>query len=359
MIIRHLQIETLRVIRRANVHLSSGLNLFIGNNGAGKTTLLEAVYLLGQGRSFRHIDAGPLIQKGSEAAQVIGRLESERGSRSTLGVRREKHKLFARSDGREIKRRSELVRRLPVFFIGAPSHDLVERGPELRRQFLDLGLFHVEPRYHSLLSDYARALRQRNAALKQGDYKLAESFSDLLGNAGESITQRRVDFLAQLSGFVQEMLKHFQANFQVELHYRPGWKDERGSLRWAIEQQMERDLHRGYTSVGPHRAELQVLTPEGPASRILSRGQQKLLVYALIMGLLQSYLEKTEEPPVLLLDDLAAELDERRTVAVLDWVEEKGIQVLVTALEAGKLESRFDKVFHVEHGWIRESGPAA
>ena len=353
--IRRLQIENLRVIDKVVMEPGGGLNFVCGPNGAGKTSILEAIYLLGQGKSFRHSEAGPVIRNGKDSCLVVSELEDDQGVASRLGIQRGKKAFLARHGGKDVKRRSELLRLLPVQIVTPQSHELLERGPELRRRYLDFGLFHVEQSYHQTLMSYQRAIKQRNAALRAGNSRLAISFDEQLATLAAKIAASREAILQGVEGFLQSFLKQMAFTDEVSLQIYSGWKDSE-HLAVVLREYLEKDLAQGHTSVGPHRAELKIRVAGGRAERRLSRGQQKVLVYGLVLALSRLMVNKTGEAPVLLIDDLGAELDKRNRAALIDYLEGTGEQVFISSVDIPDPsvpgESR---VFHVEHGILRNA----
>jgi len=327
------------------------MNLLTGSNGAGKTTILEAIYLLGNGRSFRHPEAGPLLREGADSTLVTGNLTDDRGRSIKLGVQRKRKEFIARRDGEGVRRRSELMRQLPVQLILPVSHEIIEKGPELRRRFLDQGLFHVEQSYHQLMLEYGRVLKQRNAALRMGDVGLVRSFNHPLASRGEELNLLRNIFVHSLQQELVEVLLKLRAQEQgVFLEFRRGWCQD-VSLLEVLKKNESSDLKQGFTTSGPHRADIGFKVQNGrAANRVLSRGQQKILVYALILSYLEIVRKTGKESPVLLVDDLDAELDPVRINSVLDKLENTGLQTFITTLKGMEIKREGYKVFHVEHG---------
>ncbi len=354
--IKRIQIENLRIIQNMALAPGAGLNFICGDNGAGKTSVLEAIFLLGQGKSFRHSDAGPLIRKDQKLAQVIADLQTQGGMDAKLGIQRCNRQFVARHAGQDVSRRSELMRLLPLQLITPQSHELIERGPELRRRYLDYGLFHVEQSYHQTLLSYHRALKQRNSALRAKDIRLARSFNDQLSTHSRVIVKSRQEMLLRIEKHLTIFFLETGFPVPVTLRLSRGWKSEL-SLNEALVKLEQQDLARGFTAAGTHRAQLKILIEGSPADKTLSRGQQKLLIYGLVLSLSQLIMEESGEPPLLLIDDLGAELDDANSQKILGYLDSTGMQIFLTVLDIHRYKLPDSaKVFHVKHGSMQNAG---
>ena len=355
MMFQRIEIEDLRIIRHMDLVLEPGIDLVVGDNGAGKTTVLEALHLLATGRSFRHRETAPLIREGAEAVSLVGRFTDAGGGRHVLGMRKGRDRLEVRLDGRSSVRRSEVVAMLPVQFIGADPQQLVSGAPELRRQFLDTGLFHVEPGYLSLLQRYHRVLDQRNAALRQGDAPLAQ-WDRQLAEAGTHIDAARRRLVDRLEKDALALLTEWALPVDLSFRYRSGWA--RGlSLGEALGAHRERDRRNRFTGAGPHRADWVVQGRVTRSGKELSRGQLKLVASALHLVLASIIAEARGAPPVLLYDDLASELDRRNRRLLLDALSQRYRQAVITALAPDDLpDLQPARVFHVEQGRLISTG---
>ena len=349
--ISSLKIENLRVLERLDLAPGPGVNFIVGDNGSGKTSLLEAIYLAGRGRTFRHVDAGPMIRHGADSVTVVVEImDGLSGRQSILGVRREKKGLTCRLDGQDVKRRSVLAEALPIQWIGSQPQLLLGLGPDIRRRFLDMGMFHVENDYLQVFSSYQRNLRQRNAAIKQGDREAVRIWDPQLGIAGELLNQARATFVDSLLERAAEIITTWKAGFSISYRYRPGWNDQH-TLAQQIAKNIDTDLKMGYTMAGPHRAELDIIVGSGLAEKQLSRGQQKILVLALNLALLDLIVSRHGRVPILLIDDLAAELDRNNRKKMIEELEQRGGQVFLTKIDESAIATIEDaKTFHVEHG---------
>lgn len=352
MYIKQLDIHNLRIIENGSIEPSQTINLISGDNGAGKTSVLEAIYLLGRGKSFRHRETGPFIQTGFKHSTVVGELVTEDGSQGRLGVQREKRAIRVRFDGEDILRRSRLLRILPLQIITPGSHELIEKGPDARRGFIDYGMFHVEHDYLEQVSEYTRALKQRNSALRQSQIEVARSYNPLLSDLGMRIHNQRVAYVSELAAKLRFTLQALGVTFPVEISLNPGWNSQI-PLDTELRQREDTDIRRGYTTIGVHRADLIIRTLDSPAAQRLSRGQQKVLVYAIKIAQSQIYLEKTGIRPILLIDDLGAELDAKHLGNVMKLLHELKFQIFITLVSTEHMKQCLDSIlFHVEHGVI-------
>ncbi len=351
--ITSLKIENLRIVEQLQLSPGKGINFIVGGNGAGKTSILEAIYLAGRGRTFRHADAGPMIREGSNSTRVLVEIGDEvSGRASLLGVQRERRSLICRLNGSDVHKRSWLAEALPLQWIGSQPQLLLSMGPEARRRFLDMGLFHVEPGYLALLGECHRSLKQRNAAVRGGDPRQVRLWNAPFADSAERLTAHRRGFASQLLERTSALLHSWGACFSIDFLFRPGWgKDE--SLVTQLESRIPLDLRMGYTTIGPQRADLEIATLQGGlAEKRLSRGQQKLLVFALNVALNGLVTERKGQAPILLIDDLASELDRQNRQTLLKALADREVQTFVASISLDSVEFglQHTQMFHVEHG---------
>lgn len=292
-----------------------------------------------------------MIRHGADCVTVVVVIADESTGRQTiLGVQREKKGLVCRLDGQDVKRRSGLAEALPVQWIGSQPQLLLGLGPDVRRRFIDMGMFHVEHNYLEVFADYQRNLRQRNAAIKQGHRETVRIWDAPLGAAGEILNQKRSAFVVRLLDRALEILAAWETGFSISYRYRPGWKDQI-ALSSQLAEKIDIDLKLGYTTSGPHRAELDLISGSGLAEKRLSRGQQKILVMALNLALLDLISARDGRVPVVLIDDLSAELDRHNRQRMIEELQIRGGQVFLTKIDDNAIGAITGaKTFHVEHG---------
>lgn len=352
-----LRIQGLRCLADVGVDLGEGIHVFVGPNGAGKTSVLEAAYLLSHGRSFRSGAREALLQRGRPSLAVFAETAGTvAGVRRRLGLGRQGARWEARLDGADVPL-GQLVQACAVVCFEPGSHALVAGAAEERRRFLDWGVFHVEHAFLDLWRRYQRALKQRNALLRTGVAGPGELYAPWeyeLSEAGAAIDAYRRGYLeqwlpvlARTAGFLLPELG------AVSLRYRRGWADD-AALSDVLIGQRGRDLARGHTTQGAHRADWSLAFEHAPLREHLSRGQEKLTALSCLLAQAELHAERLGEWPIVCLDDLASELDLAHQAAVVERLAAVGAQVLVTGTECpASLLTRPHRLFHVEQGQIR------
>ncbi len=346
-----LEVNNLRVIESAELEPRPGLNLIAGANASGKTSLLEAIHLLCTGHSFRSRRANEFIRRGASEARVHARITEEEGESVAVGIEKRPRGTRIRFAESEVRSASKLARRLPLVVIPPDSQRLIFDGTDLRRRLLDWGLFHVEQDYAGLYHNYRRTLQQRNAQLRSlpNPHALAPWDAELEETGEKLHLTRRIHLqriLPRISKLATEMLR-----LKVSIHYKPGW-DETVPLSRALAAELGRDMARGYTGIGPHRADLELRVDGFAAHKTLSRGEAKLACIALWLAQARDHLLQSGRRAVVLIDDLAAELDRENRRWVFATLFELGCQSFVTSVSdgLGRDAGASFKGFHVERG---------
>lgn len=350
-----MDVRHLRVVEWAAMAPACGVNLIVGDNGSGKSSLLEAVYLLGTGRSFRSRGAEPLIQRGEGALTVHARVRDAGGLEFSLGVEKSIRRTRIRLAEVEVRNAATLARRLPVVLIPPDSQRLLSDGGDLRRRLVDWGLFHVEPSYAEVYQGYRRALQQRNAQIREScSIPALVPWDRELGAYGKCLHQLRMNHLQDMLPSIASLTSQLMS-LEVTIYYQQGWSPG-GEFHQALRENTPRDLARGYTTVGPHRADLVFTVAGDSAQQRLSRGEAKLFCLAVWLAQARDFHARTGRKPLILIDDLAAELDGDSRQRVFRAVADLGAQTFVTAVSKRASEGIFEaeKSFHVERGTVME-----
>ena len=355
--VKSLNINNLRNIISTQIEPDPCLNCFTGDNGAGKTSILEALAVLSKGRSFRPGQISSLIGPENSNFQIISKVETYSGETHQLGMERGEDYWSARHQGEDVTQISELTRLLPYVLLEPSSHTLVSGPPDGRRKYLDWGVFHVKHGFLMLWRRYNRVLKQRNAALRQSNKMVVESLDPQLIKLGEQLHLARKHYVGLLNGMLQQKLPIFSQTLEgVTLTYKKGWAGD--NLAEAIQASAPRDMERGSTGPGPHRADLYLALDGAPAKERLSRGEQKAMTAAMIIAQAQMICESGEKP-IFMLDDLSSEFDEAHLGRVLRAGLELDVQIWLTGTELApviKASKSSYRVFHVEHGGVSRCG---
>ena len=361
MTIHSLQIQHIRNLEQVSLNHCARINVFTGTNGSGKTSLLEAIHLLGRGRSFRSAKPGPVIHHLAARCIIYGKTIQPDGRLVTAGVMRARsgEQVF-KINGGPVFTASRLADILPLQLINADTFSLLEGGPSARRQFLDWGVFHVEHLFLGSWRRIQRSLKHRNALLRRGritEVEMAPWEAELASHA-ETVDSMRSHYVARLQPLFLATLGRLLDAEGFQLTYRRGWPEAQ-SLLSLLRNDRQRDEHSGTTLHGPHRADLDIRLSGRPAEEVLSRGQEKLLVYALRIAQGQLLHQLTGKTCVYLVDDLPAELDLAHRQQLCRELGAIQSQIFVTATDpdsfAGCWSPHSDvQWFHVEHGQITE-----
>lgn len=364
MALSRLNIHRVRNLRQVSLPELSGVNVFYGENGSGKTSVLEAVHLLGMARSFRGTSARTLITHGEQDCVVQGVAGGgSGGGRVSLGVQRGMGgDMTLRINGESARTVAQLVECLPLQVINAGSFDLLTGTPAARRQYLNWGVFHVEHRFFPEWQRFQRCIKQRNSGLRRDKLDAAQLavWTRELARSGDQLNQFRQAYFAELAPVFRELMARLlPALNSLELRLRQGW-DKRLSYAEALEATRESDLEKGFTQVGPQRADLKVTVEGRSAADVLSRGQQKLVVCGLKLAQGRLMQQAVNRRCVYLLDDLPSELDQAHSQRVCEELSGLGAQVFITCVTREDVlrvwtGDEQPTMFHVEHG---EIGPA-
>ena len=346
--LERIQIEAFRCIESAALDLDAQRNFIYGPNGAGKTSLLEAIYLLSRGRSFRTRQNRRLIRHGAAELTVMADVRADgRGRRAS--VRLGSQGLETRLDGRDGVGIAELAQVLPTHVIDPNVHALIEGGPSVRRRFLDWGVFHVEPEFLAAWRRFRRALGQRNAALKAEQETAA--WDRWVIESGEVVNACRERYVARLAPVVAGVGETLLGR-AVTVGYHRGWAADH-SFAEALAASGPRDRDRRATQVGPHRADLAVALESQAVREQASRGQQKLVAAALVIGQVRLFADAFGGGGSLLVDDPTAELDQGASEALRSVLDTLPAQLVMTGLTESSLPpSPGSPVFHVERGEV-------
>ncbi len=347
--------ENLRLYKKFQIEPHPVLNLIVGDNAAGKTSLLEALFLTARGRSFR----------AQNLAEVCGPAQAGWNAFAETRNQTDIHKLGIgwTRDGTEMRldqikgvRIAEVVKAMPLQLIEPLSHRLLEEGPSYRRSFVDWGVFHVEHRFLEVWRRCQRALKQRNKSLREAlPGKAVSAWNRELVESSIELTAMRQAHVAEAAPIFQKEVADMLEQGRARLEWNQGWPADQDYAE-LLERNLAQHQRLGTTVQGPHRAELKITLADAKAKGRVSRGQQKMLVSAMVLAQAQVLRVHGVSAPVLLLDDFASELAPEFQNRLANALSRYPGQKFVTAFSMPDAFADGDsKMFHVEHGTVRQT----
>jgi DNA replication and repair protein RecF len=342
LLLQSLRVRDWRNFADASVEFGSRVTVFFGQNGQGKSNLLEAAYVLVGFRSFRTSSTSDLIRWGAAGARLEARVllkELERKLAVELGPGRRKTSV----DGKSVRRDSASLEGAGVV-VFSPSDLQLPKGPAAeRRKALDRAVFAVHRGYYGEAMDFERALKGRNGLLRRGTFTpdLLESYNETLARMGARIVARRRQVVSALAPMFGELFTEIHGGLTASIHYRSDESVEAAgseeaitnALRNGLVAETPKDVRRGFTGFGPQTDDLEMTLGEHPAKEHGSQGQLRSLVLALKIAELRHASERNGESPLLLLDDVASELDEERRGRLFGTIANMACQTLITVTE--------------------------
>lgn len=380
MYLRELQLRQFRNYADQGVGFVASKTILVGDNAQGKTNLLEAVELLATLRSRRVTRDRDLVRWQQPQGTILAQVER-------LGIPHE-IKLLLRANGRRTlqangqtqARQMDFLGQINAVIFSSLDIQLVQGGPEQRRTWMDDVLTQLEPLYAHLLADYRRVLKQRNALLKQGRDQMKQGsqpqvnetelqgWDQELAIAGSRLMRRRQRLLERISplanrwhqaisGGREGLTLGYEPQVPLEILTPTTPTDVQEQILASLQQMRAAEFGYGGSLVGPHRDEVQLNINETPARLYGSQGQQRTLVLALKLAELELIEQVIGDPPLLLLDDVLAELDPHRQDQLLDVIHNR-VQTLVTTTHLGSFDARWldsAQVMQVKQGIVHQT----
>ena len=372
MFLQSLHLKQFRNYSDQAVEFLAPKTILLGENAQGKSNLLEAVELLATLKSHRTSRDRDLVQNDESIAHIQASLKRDLGISSLQLTLRRGSRRTAVVNGETLKRQQDFLGNLNAVQFSSLDLELVRGGPGIRRTWTDTLLMQLEPVYVHILQQYNQVLKQRNAFIKQNtadpdqppalDPTQLALWDAQLATLGTRVIRRRARMLQRLIPIAQTWHQAISGSAeQLTINYSPNVtvdSDDAAEIQQGFLQQLQAKAMAEYyqrtTLVGPHRDDIQLLIDETPARQYGSQGQQRTLVLALKLSELQLIEEVVGEPPLLLLDDVLAELDLNRQNQLLETIQER-FQTLITTTHLGSFDAqwlKFSQILRVDNGHL-------
>ena len=348
-----------RNIQDAEIDLRTREIILIGENGQGKTNFLESVYLTCYGSSFRTHRVERLIQDGSQDGSLLATFDRSEGMKRRVlmkfssGKKRE-----MMIDSRPVKDRKELLEENPCIIFSHGDMDYIIGPPEKRRRFFNQILSYLDPLFIDCVRKYRRILQGRNRALKNSQIEILDALDTQLVQSGIPIQERRRTVIADFSELLRKLYAEVSGlRDDLVLQYKPSWKGESDPerIRAAIKKNREREIAHGATVSGPHRDDVEFSISNRTFSHTASTGQIRLLALSLKVSQARYLYVRSGKKPILLLDDVLLELDDRRKEAFVERLPEYD-QVFFTFLpneNYTRFTGKDTKIYEVAGGVLK------
>lgn len=361
----NLSVTTFRNIEALTFEPSPTVNLLYGDNGSGKTNLLEAIFVLLVGRSQRGAQESTMIQQGASLYRISGTLKTQNGTYALASAvpKTGRKKITVDEIGIRL---SELYDITCAVSIGPEDTEFIAGPPSARRLFLDLYLSQSSPTYLFNLSQYQRAVQQKNMALKQNG--ITEPFDELMVRHGSEIINARIQLIARLvpaaaelyarvSGVDSLMFSYVSSITSEEITANESTPEQIATLFMAaIQAQRHREQALQSAMVGPHRDDIEMTIDSYPARTHSSQGESRTAAIALKLAMFEYLKEIRKVNPILLLDEVFAELDAGRITRLVGTFERFGQLFVTSAGEPSIPLSADSRKFRIGYGRIQEAG---
>lgn len=351
MIVKNIYLENFRNYKSQKIELSNGKNIFFGLNGQGKTNIIEALYYFCTCKSFRSIHDKEIISFGEEYAHIRIDFEDKRRENSADIYITDKKSV--KLNGINLEKLSEIIGKINMV-IFTPEHlNLVREGPGTRRNFLDVLISQIKPMYFKYLMNYYKVLKQRNNILKNRKMlSTIEVWDEKLVQYGVKICEYRREVIKKMNEYIGEYESE-KEKFSIE--YLPSIKNDFTNPENFLNQLksgLERDIEKGMTMTGPHRDDFDVNLNDKSLKKYGSQGQTRTGVLKIKLCECEIIKSITGEEPILLLDDVLSELDEKRRKYFIDNIE--GRQVIITCTDRSFAEDEKASYFYVKEGLVEK-----
>lgn len=358
--INSIKLTNYRNYTEEKVYFSPNLNVLLGKNAQGKTNLLEAIYFCAVAKSPRTSKESELVNWQKDFAQIMLDYSTRAGEKKVEITLKKRGKKIVRLNKINILKIADLVGAVKCVYFSPDELKLVKDAPQDRRKFLDTDISQLDKNYFYNLLKYNKILDSRNKLLKeQKDVEVIKQtlpiWSTQLAQTGAKIIASRIKFLQKLTLYAMESHAYLTGNSEkLELNYQGvvalTEKDIEAKLLQQLSLNEEKDLRLGYTTVGPHRDDIEMKVNNIDIRAFGSQGQHRTVALSLKLAELEIFKDECCEYPILLLDDVLSELDIDRQSKLLE--KTKQIQTIMTTTNTNEYLLDKATIIRVEDGKV-------
>lgn len=343
--ITKLELNNFRNYKKKIFDNFSNLNIIIGKNGIGKTSIIEAIYLGSLAKSFKTNNEHLIIKNDSDYFR-IKIYYFDYGPKKNLEV-------FYDKDGKKTKINSKIQRKLSEFIsqyrvimLSPDELKLIKSSPNTRRNYLNIQISQLHKEYLYFLNNYNTLIKNKNDYLKKLmfnsnlDTRYLDILDEKIVEEGLKIYSYRKKYIDMINDYINDIFKKYQENNKIEIKYVSDYEiNDKQKLLEVLRKNRKKEINIGMTSFGVHRDDYEFLQNGNNAKEYSSQGLQKLIVLAMKLSEVQIFVKKYEIYPILLLDDLFSELDEKNRNNIFKSLD-KEIQIFITTTDLKNINKR-------------------
>ena len=366
MYIKSIRVKNYRNYEQLKIDFDRKLNIIVGDNAQGKTNLLEAVYVSGFGKSFRTNKDGELVNFKEQFTSVKLEVVRDNGLEEWVEYRiNQKSSKEFLINGVNITKISDLLGTLNIILFYPDDLKLIKESPVERRKFINRELSHISKSYCVDIIEYNKILNQRNELLKKIIYKpefkdMLEVWDEQLADKGTRIIIRRLKFIKDLDeisrkihGDITKDKEKLSIEYITHVKNFENYDTIKSELIFMLKKNLEMDIKRGFTSVGPHRDDIDIKINQINIKTFGSQGQQRTAALSLKLSEIEIIKNDVGEYPILLLDDVMSELDINRQKDLIYAL--KDVQTIITTTDVKNLLDDYinaSKLIKIKNGHV-------
>ena len=343
------------------MNFSPRLNIIYGNNGMGKTNLIEAIYILGLTKTFRFGSEDVVIKKGKVIAKVEGLIKDKvlNNYRIVISPTGKRIKI----DNNKISKISDYITKIIIVLFNPDDLKMLKDTPMTRRRLLNIEISSISSLYLNNLTNYQKVLKQRNSYLKSLNKKQSsgtpflEVLTDQLIDLGLKIVKTREEFVQDINNYIGDIYKSITNKGNLTLNFKSEYKGKtKEILKKLYQKNISREIMFGKTLFGPHHDDIEFFIDKEVVREYSSVGEQKNTIIAFKLAEIKNIINKKNQKPILLLDDLFSELDNEKINNIINLID-KEMQTFITTTEISNVNPKLlenSRIFHIINGCIKE-----
>ena len=363
-----IKISNFRNYFNLNIKFSKNINIFVGDNALGKTNLIESIYVLALTKSFRPVNDNSLLKSNEQSYCLTGNINKNNFCDELKIIYNENGKTYHLNDKNNVKN-SDYLSNMNVIVFSPDDLEIIKGSPDIRRRYMNLEIVQLNSFYSKVLSDYNSLLKMRNDYLKKmkSNIKIDETYLSILEshliNRAIYIYKTRNKFLKKISNISKDIYKQtmekdgFNIKYVTAPHIDNFTDDEiTKTMEESFKNNRDKEISYGSTLYGPHKDDFYFMLNDDNLKLIGSQSQQKLSVLVFKLAEIELFYMQSDEYPILLLDDIFSELDDKRKNNVLSYLK-KDIQTFITTTDINNISNEIienAKIFKISNCEITE-----